>query len=171
MVKNIVTNCRCVVAWQASKLVLDWSLKQLKATKLASYSRLPNLIRKEEEAISSYAHNCVVSREDAHRRQKLTHTRNTYTDRYTQMPHSCLFSSDLPRHHTSRQDTDGGHLIENSFSRPLDPIFFRDPVVLQSICYRTESIPTDKREQYDWRAEKNLDGQFIRGCFIAAKTP
>ena len=35
----------------------------------------------------------------------------------------------------------------------LSTNFFCDPVVLESICK-----PTDKRGQYDWRADKKLDG-------------
>ena len=50
-------------------------------------------------------------------------------------------------------------------SASLDQKKFCDPIALESICYRTranrlinEGKPIDKREQYNCRAEKNLDG-------------
>ena len=38
------------------------------------------------------------------------------------------------------------------------PIFFLRSSRIRVNLLSYESIPTDKREQYDWRAEKNLDG-------------
>ena len=40
----------------------------------------------------------------------------------------------------------------------LDQIYFCDPVVLRVNLLSYERKTTDKREQYDWRAEKTLDG-------------
>ena len=42
---------------------------------------------------------------------------------------------------------------------PARPNFFLRSSRIRADLISYEGIPTDKREQYDWRAEKNLDGR------------